>query len=85
MNESHAIAVQALRDALAIKGLEDGGGGFVTGAHPRDYMSPARLTLAKAAARMLPPGASMSQVHELARDIAPRLIAAVRAVHGDGE
>lgn len=83
MNECHAIAVQAIRDALAIKGLEDGGGGFMVGADPRIYMSPARLTLAKAAARMLPAGARMSDVHELARDIAPRLVATVHAVHGD--
>lgn len=70
----YTYVVQAVRDALALRGLE-GGDGFMTTADPRTYMSPERLTAAREVLRLLPPGASIATADEIANEIAPRLTA----------
>lgn len=73
-------SVQAVLDAMALRGLEDGGGGFLTTSDPRTYMSADRLQLAKTALRMLPAGATLADAHRLAKEIAPRLAASIGAI-----
>lgn len=70
------MTLLAIRDAMALRGLEDGGGGgFFRTAMPASYMSEKRLRLAREAAKHLPAGAGLIDVERLADGIEPFIIA----------
>ena len=64
------ISIQAVRDAMTLKGPSEAGG-FICTAHPADYMTPDRLRLAREAVKHLPDGAGMHDADRIATAIEP--------------
>jgi hypothetical protein len=71
MSDIRTITTQAVHDALALRGLEDGGGGFIRTASPVEYMGAERLRLARELLRHLPAGASLAGAHKLVEQLLP--------------
>ncbi len=71
MPDIRTVTTQAVHDALALRGLEDGGGGFIRTAAPAEYMAAARLRLAREVCRHLPAGASVANVNTLVEQMLP--------------
>lgn len=71
MTDLQTITTRAVHDALAIRGLEDGGGGFIRTTEPVDYMNADRLRLAREVLRHLPTGASTSNADQIAAKLMP--------------
>lgn len=71
MSDLHTITTQAVHDALALRGLEDGGGGFIRTASPVEYMGAERLRLARDVLHHLPAGASVAGSRKLVEKMLP--------------
>jgi len=69
---------QAVIDALALRGPDEHGGGFITTADPVEYLSADRLRLAREALRLLPAGATIGDADRIAEMIAPRIESMLR-------
>ena len=80
MPDIRAITSQAVHDALALRGLEDGGGGFIRTASPSDYMGADRLRLARQLVPHLPPGASVTFIEKLVQQLLPVVAASLKPV-----
>ena len=80
MMQIRSITLQAIHDALALRGLEDGGGGFIRTTAGGEYMDPERLRLAREVIDHLPRTATVSGadslveqlVHVVLRTMQPR-------------
>jgi hypothetical protein len=72
------LAYQATLDALALRGPDAGGGGFIVTAQPAEYLSGDRLRLAQEALACLPAGATTADAAAIAEQIEPRIISAYR-------
>lgn len=72
-------ARQAVIDALALRGPDEHGGGFIVACDPEHYMNGDRMRLAREALRLLPAGAKMDDVDRIADQIAPRIESLRRA------
>ena len=70
MHQIRQLTIRAIHDALSLRGLEDGGGGFIRTSAPADYMTPERLRLAREVAKHLPAGATVLDADRLADRIA---------------
>jgi hypothetical protein len=71
MNDIRTVTTQAVHDALALRGLEDGGGGFIRTSAPAEYMAGDRLRLAREVLRHLPAGASFAGSRKLVEEMLP--------------
>ena len=71
MNNIRTATIRAIYDAMALRGLESGDGGFIRSADPECYMDPTRLRLAREVVRHLPVGASLLDAETLADRIEP--------------
>jgi len=71
MSDIRTVTSQAVHDALALRGLEDGGGGYIRTAAPVEYMGAARLRLAREVVRQLPAGASATSMEKLVEKMLP--------------
>lgn len=71
MPNLRTVTSQAVHDALALRGLEDGGGGFIRTASPSEYMGEERLRLAREVLRHLPAGASTAGIKQLVERVLP--------------
>lgn len=71
MTEIRSITLRAIYDALALRGLEDGGGGFIRTSATDQYMSPERLRLAREVIGHLPKTATMSGADSLVEQLVP--------------
>jgi hypothetical protein len=71
MPDVRTVTTQAVHDALALRGLEDGGGGFIRTASPTEYMGEERLRLAREVLRHLPAGASVAGIKQLVERVLP--------------
>jgi hypothetical protein len=71
MTEIRTVTLRAIYDALAMRGLEDGGGGFIRTSAPDHYMDAQRLRLARAAIKHLPDGAGFHDADRIATMIEP--------------
>jgi hypothetical protein len=71
---THEIALQAIYDALALRGPDENGGYLMT-SEPTMHMSAERLRLARAVLKNLPPNTT----HETASEVAVKLSPFVRA------
>ena len=60
------LTIRAIHDALSLRGLEDGGGGFIRTTEPVCYMDAERLRLAREVAKHLPAGATVLDADRLA-------------------
>jgi hypothetical protein len=69
MHQIRQLTIRAIHDALSLRGLEDGGGGFIRTSVPADYMTPERLRLAREVAKHLPDGATVLDADRLAERI----------------
>ena len=69
MHQIRQLTIRAIYDALALRGLEDGGGGFIRTTEPVCYMDAERLRLARAVAKHLPAGATVLDADRLAERI----------------
>jgi hypothetical protein len=80
------ITTQAVHDALALRGLEHGGGGIVRTAAPEHYMAGERLRLAREVLRHLPAGATSSAtcIKELAKKLLPVVSSVVKPADAEG-
>ena len=72
METIHGLAIQAVHDALALRGLADGIG-FIRTADPRTYMSGDRLRLAQEVAKQLPAGTSQADASTVAIKLEPMI------------
>lgn len=72
------LAYQATLDALALRGPDAGGGGYMTTTQPAEYLSGDRLRLAREALALLPAGATAADAAAIAEQIEPRIISAYR-------
>jgi len=70
MNDVRSITTRAIHDALALRGLDDGGG-FIRTTDPRDYLTGDRLRLAQAVLAEIPAGASPGDAKTLADKLLP--------------
>lgn len=77
MMNARTLTTRAIFDALALRGLESGDGGFIRSADPTCYMDPQRLRLAREAVKHLPAGASVLDVDRLADGIEPMIRAMI--------
>ena len=73
MTELRIATIRAIHDAMALRGLEDGGGGVIRTSDPQIYMSESRLRLAREAARHLPTGATVLDADRIADHIEPMI------------
>lgn len=71
MQDLRITTIRAIHDAMALRGLENGDGGFIRTADPETYMDDTRLRLAREVVRHLPHGASVLDVDTLAARIEP--------------
>lgn len=78
MLDVRTITTRALHDALAIRGLEAGGGGFMRTTPPEFYMSADRLRLAQAVAKHLPSTVSPAGMTTLVEQLVPVVSRAMR-------
>jgi hypothetical protein len=69
---------QAVIDALALRGPDEHGGGFMVTSDPAEYLTGQRLRLAREALRLLPAGATMDDADRIAEKIAPRIESMLR-------
>lgn len=69
MNDLRITTVRAIHDALALRGPDPAGGGYVRTSSPELYMDEARLRLARDVLRHLPARASASNVERLADEL----------------
>jgi hypothetical protein len=79
MQTIHDISLQAVRDAMTLKGPSEAGG-FMCTAHPSDYMTADRLRLAREAVKHLPDGAGMHDADRIATLIEPIIRAMLAGV-----
>ena len=68
---THEIALNAVFDALALRGPDEIGGGFMRTSTPGQHMSPERLRLARAVADKLPAGTTHANADSVAMDLCP--------------
>lgn len=78
MDDLRIATIRAIHDALALRGLEEGGGGLLRTAEPALYMSEDRLRLAREVLRLLPTGASILNAERLADELAPAVARAAK-------
>jgi len=71
MPDLRTVTSQAVHDALALRGLEDGGGGFIRTSNPGEYMGGERLRLAREVLRHLPAGALVTGIEQLVERVLP--------------
>jgi hypothetical protein len=74
MNDVRTATLRAIHDALALRGLDHGGGGFIRTAAPHDYMDGDRLRLAREVLRHLPAGSSVANAGTLVEQLMPVVI-----------
>jgi hypothetical protein len=79
MTDLRTITTQAIQDALAIRGLEDGGGGVIRSATPETYMDQPRLRLAREVLRYLPAGTTITGIASLVDKLSPVVSRAMQA------
>jgi len=72
---THEIALNAVFDALALRGPDETGAGFVRTSTPGQHMSPERLRLARAVADKLPAGTTHADADSVAMDLCPFVVA----------
>lgn len=77
MTTLRITTIRAIHDALALRGLECGDGGFIRTADPVCYMDAGRLALAREAIKHLPAGASVLDAEALADGIEPMIRAVI--------
>jgi hypothetical protein len=78
MTEIRSITLRAIYDALAMRGLEDGGGGFIRTSAPDQYMDPERLRLAREVIEHLPRTATISGADSLVEQLVPVVLRTMR-------
>jgi hypothetical protein len=83
MTDLRTVTTQAIHDALALRGLEDGGGGFLRTAAAAEYMAGDRLRLAREVLRHLPPGASLASIGKLVEQLLPVVSSLGQTATGD--
>jgi hypothetical protein len=83
MTDLRTITTRAIHDAFALRGLEDGGGGFVRTSSPETYMDEGRLRLAREMLRHLPPGASLTGIGTLIDKLLPLVGSTLKQSVGD--
>lgn len=71
MSDLRITTIRAIHDALALRGLEHGDGGFIRTAEPICYMDASRLALAREVVKHLPPGASVLNAASVAERLEP--------------
>lgn len=71
MTDLRITTIKAIHDAMALRGLENGDGGFIRTADPQCYMDALRLRLAREVVKHLPAGASVLDAATLADRIEP--------------
>lgn len=71
MTDLRILTVRAIHDAMALRGLESGDGGFIRTADPDTYMDEMRLRLAREVVKHLPVGGSVLDAAEIADRIQP--------------
>ncbi len=59
MTNIHNATLEAIHDAISLRGLTGDGGGFIRTTPAEAYMSPARLAIAREVARYLPADATV--------------------------
>ena len=69
MNDLRITTIRAIHDAMALRGLESGDGGFIRTADPETYMDATRLRLAREVAKHLPAGATVLNADRIAERI----------------
>lgn len=79
METVRTITTRALHDALALRGLEPGGGGFIRTTPPEFYMGAERLRLARAVADHLPATVSTAGITTLVEQLVPVVARAMKA------
>lgn len=79
MEDIRTITSRALHDALAIRGLESGAGGFIRTTPAEFYMSDDRLRLARAVAEHLPATVSPTGMAKLVDQLVPVVSRAMSA------
>lgn len=77
MNDTRITTIRAIHDALALRGLECGDGGFIRTADPVCYMGAERLRLAREVLKHLPAGASVLDANALANGMEPMIRAMI--------
>lgn len=77
MNDTRITTIRAIHDALALRGLECGDGGFIRTADPVCYMGTERLRLAREVLKHLPAGASVLDANALANGMEPMIRAMI--------
>jgi len=85
MTTVRELTIRAIHDALSLRGLEDGGGGFIRTTEPVCYMDAERMRLAREVAKHLPAGATVLDADRLAERIetvVETLRAATSPAHG---
>ena len=68
---THEIAVNAVFDALALRGPDESGNGFMRTSTPGQHMTPERLRLARAVADKLPAGTTHANADSVALELCP--------------
>lgn len=63
--------IRAIHDAMALRGLEHGDGGFIRTADPQCYMDANRLALAREVVKHLSAGTSVLDVASMAERLEP--------------
>lgn len=76
MTQVRVTTLRAIHDALALRGLDASGGGFVRTAAPELYMDAERLRLAHEVLRVLPASATTDNAPALVDAITPFVTAA---------
>lgn len=77
MDDVRIMTIRAIHDALALRGLEHGDGGFIRTSDPTCYMDAPRLAMAREAVKHLPAGTSVLDADGLAERIEPMIRAMI--------
>lgn len=85
MSDIRTVTSQAVHDALALRGLEDGGGGYIRTSTPVAYMGAERLRLAREVVRQLPAGALVTSIEQLVEKMLPVVSRLCQSGPGGGE
>jgi len=78
MNDIRTATIRAIHDALSLRGLEHGGGGFIRTSTPDTYMDVERLRLAREVLRHLPAGVSLTNAEQFAEQLSPIVLRTAR-------
>ncbi len=78
MQDVRSITSRAIFDALALRGLEDGGG-FVRTTPPELYMDDERLRLARQVLQHLPSSSTSPEIGKLVDQLLPVVVEAIKA------